>query len=429
MRKLVIGFLAFSLSSFCITNPATANSQNFGTCATPTSQNCIIGLEVSGPGIEGFTRLVASGSNFFGLLFNTSNTGYSGPNSADTIQLSVFNSVPNPVFGEYLQQIKISTVSNAPLDTNLTFRVIVNLTGEYPGPAYGAVEKGTYNISDLGGTIQLTAESKPMAVAAMSGIPGCASCSPHVATSERLGVWSLSFASNKNVWTSGLPGATPNTSWFAVETNAAKIDGLIWTGTALSINVEAPHYRPDGVTVFEGRYRVVFNNSAIQNEYKLSREQALNGGLTAETAETGAALSAISSTVTDIDGNFLELVLSPFHYSARDVVIKPSLALKNSTVTWSGKKSSVKRNKALTVKSSVKSNKKKAAGTMRVDLVNSGGAVVGSLNSNVKKGSGKVTFSKSFTKQLPPGNYTVKIQFTGSGTAKNASQSYSLKVK
>jgi hypothetical protein len=440
MRKLLIGMLTLGLFGLGPTSPSRADQVvPYQMCATPESPSCIVSFEIKGPGLSDFVSLSSPTYREDGAIFFATNTAYAPSTGVRDFRLLVrentFTSMnPTAPKGPVLAQIEISDsarslASQLPLDSETIFRVKVNGTSVFPGPAIAFLDKASYVFGTAGSVYQFTLESKPLDIFSVSNSIGCAFCPAHVAAEDKRGKFAVTFMPPEFLHNSTLSGFGPNIyPWFAIESNAESASAPTWSG-GLNIRVSSPHLRSDGVTLNQGKYRLVLNESLLNSSFQMSREQAISGALIAQSAEIGAALAPVSSTVSAIDANFIEMNLAPFHYSTRDVVVKPSVNLKSSSVAWSGKKSSIKRNKALTVKSSVKSNKKKATGTMRVDLINASGVVVGSMGSKVKKGSGKVTFSKKFTKSLAPGRYTVKINFFGSGTAKNSNRSYSLKVK
>jgi hypothetical protein len=440
MRKLLIGMLTIGLFGLGPTSPSRANQVvPYQMCATPESPSCIVSFEIKGPGLSDFTSLSGPTYRDDGAIFSALNSTYAPSTGVREFRLLVrentFASMnPTAPKGAVLAQIEISDsvrnlASQLPLDSETTFRVKVNGTAVFPGPAIAFLDKGIYGFGTVGSVYQFTLESKPLDIFSVSNSIGCAFCPSPVAAEDKRGKFSVIFMPPEFLHNSTLSGFGPYIyPWFAIESNAESASAPTWS-SGLNIRVSSPHLRSDGVTLNQGKYRLVLNESILNSSFQMSREQAISGALIAQSAEIGSAMVPVSSAVTAIDSNFIEMNLASFHYSTRDIAVKPSVSLKSSSVTWSGKKSSVKRNKALTVKSSVKSNKKKATGTMRVDLVNASGVVVGSISSKVKKGSGKVTFSKTFTKSLAPGRYTVKINFFGSGTAKNSNRSYSLKVK
>jgi hypothetical protein len=365
-----------------------------------------------------FVALSTTGTISDYRTFSGANAAYQPNDGFNNFRVRVAtNDFGASLGGTALQAIDLTRVSadgsTAALESDVSLKFIVNLDSTFPGPATARAKNGKYGFSLVGNMYQFTVEANPVKDA-----------------TDNSNVFSMQFAP-PSMATSGLYAGLPptvNRAWMVAESNAAYMGVPMWLQGALRFQLSAPHTFADG-QVNTGSYRLHMTNELVTDLFGLTVDQALNGALVAQDSREGEPFRDIASTVTRLDQANLVLTLAPYTYSTHVFAVLPSATYKASTVTWSGKKSSIKRNKALTVKSSVKSNKKKAAGTMRVDFINASGVVVGSLNSPVKKGSGKVTFSKSFTKSLAPGRYTVKINFLGSGTAKGSSRSYSLKVK
>lgn len=437
MRKILISLLTVGLFSLGPIEPVGAeNFEPFDVCQTPNSEFCIVSIEINGPGTNGFIRLDRDRSVSSEVAFVANETYQPSTGNRKFAVIGQYTDWPSSLGGRQIGGISVTPGGGDPfagIDPETTVRISVNAARNMPGPAISKLDRGDYQIDLIDGVYRITIQSKPLGIVAMGVSNLDPNKSVQIANAESRGLFNVGFfpsvasIANQSVYT----GLSPSTdrAWFAIETNAQTVMAPMWINGALVLNVAGPHFLLDGSTLNAGKYRMVMTNQMITDSFGMSLEQALGGALVAQTNETGEIAGSIGSSLTRTNEKMMELNLATFHYSARDIAVKPSVSLKSSSVSWTGKKSSIKRNKALTVNSSVKSNKKKAAGTMRVDLVNSAGVVVGSLNSNVKKGSGKVTFSKSFTKQLAPGKYTVKINYFGSGTAKNTSRSYSLKVK
>ena len=395
-------------------------------CATPTSSYCVVSFAIKGPGLSDFVTLESSGTESFTRFYSASGTSYSptdgysefqllGRNSESALSINVNKNIPGS--------------SSTGLDPDTSIRIVRNLGKNLPGTGIANIQSGIYSLNFIDGNYQLLIEGKALPYIAYGG-GNCQNmaCPTEVAQSDSRGIFFFRAMSKAAIIFDEIYlGLTPSSkkAWSVVETNSFDNQVYIQRNGILRVKIVGPHYLPDGKTLNVGYLRILMTNQLITDYLLMSIPQALDGGIVVESDTSMTGTSQILKTNED----FVEIAFSDFHYSQHEIVISPNSKLKDSTAKWLGKKSSIKRNKALTVKSSVKSNKKKAAGTMRVDLVNSAGVVVGSLNSNVKKGSGKVTFSKSFTKQLAPGKYTVKINYFGSGTAKNTSRSYSLKVK
>jgi hypothetical protein len=418
-RLIALTIATILVSSGISVSPAKANLlPPLDACSSPAATNCILSFSIKTPSMTDFVALSATGTISDYRFFSGANAAYQPSDGFNNFRVRVAtNDFGASLGGTALQAIDLTRVSAdgsiSPLEGDVSLKFVINLDSTFPGPATARAKNGKYGFSLVGNMYQFTVEASPVKDA-----------------QSNTNVFSMQFAP-PSMATSGLYAGLPptvNRAWMVAESNAAYMGTPMWLQGALRFQLSAPHTFPDG-QVNTGSYRLHMTNELVTDLFGLTVDQALNGALVAQDSREGEPFRDIASTVTRLDQANLVLTLAPYTYSTHVFAVLPSATYKASTVTWSGKKSSLKRNKALTVKSSVKSNKKKAAGSIRVDFINASGVVVGSLNSPVKKGSGKVTFSKAFTKSLAPGRYTVKINFLGSGTAKGSSRSYSLKVK
>jgi len=418
-RSIAISLAIFLASSAISASPANANpTPPLDVCSSPTATNCILSFSIKTPAMPEFVSLSTTGASSDYRIFSGANAAYQPSDGFSDFRVRVAtNDFGASLGGTALSGIDMTRAGSggsiSPLESDLSFKFVINLDSTFPGPATARAKNGKYGFSLVGSMYQFTVEANPTKDA-----------------QDNSNVFSMQFAP-PSMATSGMYAGLPptvNRAWMVAESNASSMQTPMWLQGSLRFQLSAPHTFLNG-QVNTGSYRLQMTNELVTDLFGLSVDQALDAGLIAQDSAEGQPFRDIASTVTRLDQGNLVLTLAPYTYSSHVFAVKPAAKYKSSTVTWSGKESSVKRNKALTVKSSVKSNKKKAAGTMRVDLVNASGVVVGSISSKVKKGSGKVTFSKTFTKSLAPGRYTVKINFFGSGTAKNSNRSYSLKVK
>lgn len=420
MRRSIALVLTVLLASSGISAaPAYANLPTpFDVCPSSTATNCILSFSIKTPAMTEFVALSMTGTSSDSRIFSGANASYQPSDGYNGFRVRVeTNDFGASLGGLALAGINLTRIgpdgSISPLEGDVSLKFVINLDSTFPGPATARAKDGKYGFSLSGNMYQFTVEANPVKDA-----------------QSNTNVFSMQFAP-PSMATSGLYAGLPltvNRAWMVAESNAAYMGVPMWLQGALRFQLSAPHTFPDG-QVNTGSYRLHMTNELVTDLFGLTVDQALNGALIAQDSREGEPFRDIASTVTRIDQANLLLTLAPYTYSTHVFAVLPSATYKASTVTWSSKKSSIKRNKALTVKSSVKSNKQKATGTMRVDVINASGMVVGSLNSPVKKGSGKVTFSKGFTKSLSPGRYTVKIIYLGSGTSKGSNRSYSLKVK
>lgn len=418
-RSIAVTIATILVSSAISVSPAKATlPPSLDVCSSPEATNCILSFSIKTPSMTEFVALSTTGTISGYRTFSGANAGYQPIDGFNSFRVRVAtNDFGASLGGTALASIDLTRVSTdgsvRELESDVSLKFVVNLDSTFPGPATARAKDGKYGFSLAGNIYQFTVEANPVKDA-----------------TDNSNVFSMQFAP-PSMATSGLYAGLPptvNRAWMVAESNAAYMGVPMWLQGALRFQLSAPHTFPDG-QVNTGSYRLHMTNELVTDLFGLTVDQVLNGALIAQDSREGEPFRDIASTVTRLDQANLLLTLAPYTYSTHVFAVLPSATYKASTVTWSGKKSSIKRNQALTVKSSVKSNKQKAAGTMRVDLINASGVVVGSLNSSVKKGSGKVSFSKAFTKSLAPGRYTVKIIFLGSGTAKGSNRSYSLKVK
>lgn len=445
MKKIVGLVISLSLLAMGATvNEAFADQPTaFDVCSSTGQMNCIESFSIDGPGTSGEKTLTKEIYSSSGPIFNTAGTGFSPSVGGTRLQITAATTthplLPGFAGGTQLSQVSIFNPDAADslvngIDPNTTYKVVVATTAAFPWGGYAAVRNGAYSIDFRNGIYYLTIKAMPLQKLANASVNGSQQM-PTVAISDRAGVFNLSFnpVTTYPFVYSGRP-ASGDQAWQIMETNASSMQVPTWGNDTLGIAMAGPHYMSDGVTLNEGNYRLVMTDEMVTDIFKMSVDQARNGALVAQTSENGGALGAIGATVNwtfDANGsssNFVELKLDPFHYSSRDIKISGSTALKTSTMTWSGKKTSIKK-KALTVKATVKSSKKKAAGTLKVELVNNSGVTAASSTASVRKGAGKVIFSKSLISALPQGIYTVRLTFFGSGTAKNTTKNYRLTVK
>lgn len=442
LKRVFASFVVVSLTLMPLKAAGLENiSPPFDVCANSQSDvNCIASLEVKVPGSETFEALPRTSYGFDGAIF-TLNSSYTPSFGGNRFKVLATNfDFDANAGGTALNNITITNPdggmdsnggSQIGVDPNITFRIKINLGSTIPGPALALINEGTYGLSPVQSGLQLSVESKPLAYLAY-GSSTCLTCNTHVSSYERTGHFAISLMPRASISQLGyIPGTAFNSenAWFIVESNAADFNRPSWIDSAMYVRLSAPHLRADGATLNSGQYRVVMNDAFLENQLGVTRTQFLAGGISAFTSEVGSSLQAIGTTSSSLSAEFVGLKFGDFHYSSRDMVIKPSAALANTKVSWTGKKSTVKRNKALSVNLSAVSGKKKATGEYSVQILNSAGTLVGSKQAIVKKGKGKITFAKSFTKSLAPGTYTVKLKFKGTGNFKSSSKQYSLKVK
>ena len=416
-------------------------SPPFDICTNNQSQeNCIASFEVKIPGSETFESLTRTSYSSEGAVF-TLNSSYQPSFGGNRFRVLATNfDFGTTVGGTALNNVTITNPdggmdsnggSQIGVDPNITFRIKINLGRTLPGPALALINEGTYGFSQIESGLQMSIESKPLAYLAY-GSSTCLTCNTHVSSYERTGHFAISLMPRASISQMGyIPDSTFNSenAWFVVESNAADFNRPSWINNAMYVRLSAPHLRADGATLNSGQYRIVMNDGFLEGQLGITRTQFLAGGISAFTSEVGSSLQAIGTSNSSLSAEFVGIRFGDFHYSSRDMVIKPSAALADVKVTWAGKKSTIKRNKSLSVNLSAKSGKKKVVGEYSVQIFNSTGTLVGSKQASVKNGKGKITFAKSFTKSLAPGAYKVKLKFKGTGSFKSTSKQYSLKVK
>ena len=318
-------------------------------------------------------------------------------------------------------------------DLDTTIRVVFNLGDEFPDLILASIKNGVYQIRVVGGIYQVSVQGTALDHIAYSG--DCqifSNCPTEIAASVSKNVWAIRSMGRSS--TSLVPDLYQNLmpsserAWWALESNSEILNltqVINRDGTVRLNGIAGPHFLPDGVTLNEGYARLVMTTETLTDYMNITAQQAISGSLSIESDID--VTSPIRPRILNED--FVDIDFGTFHYSTHNIFIKPSSTMKSSKITWFGKKSSVKRNRTLTVKAIVKSNKKKAAGSIRVNLINSKGEVVASKTARVKKGIGKASFSKAFTKVLPKGRYIVRIDFFGLRTAKTAMRSYWVTVR
>jgi hypothetical protein len=416
-------------------------SPPFDICTNAQIQeNCIASFEVKLPGSETFESLARSSYSSEGTIFtlNSSYTPSFGGNRFKVIATTFDN---GPLLGgTALNNVTIINPdggmdsnggSQVGIDPNLTFKIKINVGKVFPGPALALINEGNYTFSSVESGHQLTIETKPLSYLAY-GSSTCLTCNSEVSSYERIGHFAISFMPRSNISQAGFTqDASFNSelAWFVVESNAADFNRPSWIDNAMYVRLSAPHLRADGATLNAGRYRVVMNDAFLESQLGITRAQFLAGGISAATAEVGTSLQAIGTTNTSLSEEFVSLKFSDFHYSSRDMVIKPNSGLVATKVNWTGKKATAKRNKSLSVNVGISSGKRKPSGEYSVQIVNSAGVVVAAKQAVVKKGKGKVTFSKAVTKSLVPGAYKIKIKFKGTGNFKTSNKEYPLRIK
>lgn len=446
--KKVLSAVAVSVlaTGGLLANPSVADDRPaFDVCSNEITSNCIQSFSIDGPGTSGTVALSKESYSSSGIVFDTTGTGFTPSQGSRRLKLLV-NNMTSPVLpgiegGVTLGQITISDpeasdASNPRIDPDTSYTVSIVSSTKFPPGAIAQLSGGSYSVDVQNGNYVFTVKAKPVRVIASASVSGYPAVFPNVATSERHGIFSMTFvpAVSFPFKYQGMP-ASSDRAWLVVETNAAQVQSPSFGNDTLSIGLGAPHLLMDGSTLNTGEYRLVMTDEMVTDIYGMSVAQAIGGGLVAQTSENGGPLGSVNATVgwtaDAVKGSmdqFVEFKLRDFHYSSQDVKVKPSTSLKSSNITWSGKKSSIKK-KALTVKAAVKSNKKKVAGSLKVELLNSAGTPVEQLTASVKKGTGKVIFNKATISALPKGNYSVRMTYYGSGTAKNVTRTYSLKIK
>lgn len=441
MMQFCMGILVAGGLTFTASGPVQAVGTAFTECPSlTTGTNCLAAFEIKTPGSGNFVKLTSISSSSNGVNFQLPSDytpNFGSRNVTLFVNLNEFDSMSG---GSALGTIKL-TNSNPPMvgmylntgvDTQLIYRISVNLGNVFPGPANFYTQDANPSFSNVESGLQFVLESKSMEYMSEFSTE-CASCGGTVSNHDQVGKFEATFWPRMNITQNYYPNYSDpmfnaGHAWFAVETNGSALKPN-WINNNMYVRLSSAHFKEDSVTLNSGKYRVIMNDAFMNAELGLSREQFLAGNAVTQSAEVGSTLIGINSTSRAVNSDYVELNFGDFHYSSRDMVIGARASMKSTSIAWSGKKSSVKQGKSLAVKVTAKSNKKKAVGRIKVDLVNSQGNIVSSLQANVKKGSGKVTFGKSLTKSLPKGKYSVRVEFQGSVTAKSAVKSYSLKIK